>query len=267
MPSRNLIIVLLGLIFLPAWGQRQPYLKFERIGKDEVGYSVKDIVVDRYGMVWMATSEGVVRYDGYGFKHIQRQPGEPNSLPHNDVTALLEDRNGYLWIGTDGGGLTRYDPSSGVFVHYQPDPEQPTETLSNALVSVLHEDQSGVLWVGTHGGGLNRLDPTTGAITHYKPDSLESTLGHARVRAIHETASGTLWIGTEAGWLHRFDPQMDTFTRYRIGTEQTAVRAILGEEAGGLWLAVNGRSEAAGLYFFELQTEKAQLFKPETDAK
>ena len=102
MPSRSLIVVLLGLISLPAWGQRQPYLKFERIGKDEVGYSVKDIVVDRYGMVWMATSEGVVRYDGYGFKHIQRQPGEPNSLPHNDVTALLEDRNGYLWPATTG---------------------------------------------------------------------------------------------------------------------------------------------------------------------
>lgn len=266
MPARSLIVVLLGLVSLPVWGQQHSYLQFERVGSEEIGYTVNDIVVDRYGMVWVATIEGALRYDGYGFKHIQRQPGEPNSLPHNDVAALLEDRNGFLWIGTDGEGLTRYDPSTGVFVHYQPDPKQPAETLSSALISVLHEDQAGILWVGTHGGSLNRLDPATGAIKHYKPDSSASSLGHARVRAIHETASGTLWIGTEAGWLHRFDRQTETFTRYRVGTEQTSVRAILGDEAEGLWLAVNGQAEEAGLYVFKPQNERAHRFDPKTKA-
>ena len=266
MPARSLIVVLLGLVSLPAWGQPQSYLMFERVGSEELGYTVNDIVVDRYGMVWVATIDGVMRYDGYGFKHIQREPGEPNSLLHNDVSALLEDRHGALWIGTDGGGLTRYDPAGGVFVHYQPDPEKPAETLSSALISVLHEDQSGIVWVGTHGGGLNRLDPATGAITHYKPDASASSLGHARVRAIHETASDTLWIGTEAGWLHRFDPQTETFRRYRVGTEQTVVRAILGDEAEGLWLAVNGQGQEAGLDVFKPQKERAHRFEPETQA-
>lgn len=171
MRSWSLIILIMSLVSLPARGQRSSYVKFEHVGGEQIGYNVKDIVIDRYGMLWLATNEGVVRYNGYTFKHIRRQPGQPNSLPHNDVNALLEDRNGALWIGTDGGGLTRYDSASGSFVHYQPDPEQPAQTLSNALVSVLHQDQAGMLWIGTHGGGLDRLDPAQGAFTHYKPDS------------------------------------------------------------------------------------------------
>ena len=74
----------------------------------------------------------------------------PDSLSYDKVSGMREDPSGALWIGTYGGGLDRFDPATGRFVHYRHDPNDP-HSLDSDLVLSVFLDRQGVLWVGTAG--------------------------------------------------------------------------------------------------------------------
>ena len=77
--------------------------------------------------------------------------------------SVYEDRAGDLWVGTNGGGLNKFDRNTGRFVRYQHDPEDP-RSLNHDMVRSIYEDQTGVLWIGTMGGGLEFVRSGYGAI-------------------------------------------------------------------------------------------------------
>ncbi len=85
-----------------------------------------------------------------------------DGLSQNDVFTILQDRQGFMWFGTNFG-LNRYDGYT--FSVYKTVPFD-AATLSYNWILALHEDREGKLWVGTL-GGLNRMDPSTGAVTRY----------------------------------------------------------------------------------------------------
>ena len=101
------------------------------------------------------------------FNHLSQDDG----LSQNAGLALLQDRNGYMWIGTQDG-LNRYDGQT--FTVYKNDPENP-DSLSHNSVIAIAEDQEGMLWLGTWGGGLNRFDPRTQKFTDRKSTRLNSS--------------------------------------------------------------------------------------------
>ena len=65
---------------------------------------------DSQGYLWFGTEDGLNRYDGYNFKVFRQESGNPNSLSGVRISAMIEDHTGVVWIGTEGGGVTRYDP-------------------------------------------------------------------------------------------------------------------------------------------------------------
>jgi len=144
--------------------------------------------------MWFGTLDGLNRSDGYEFKIFRHDPADEYSLSANLVMALYQDRDDFLWVGTSGGGLNRYDPANEQFNHYRHDPADPN-TLSSDNVSALYQDREGMLWIGTDGGGLNRYDPTTKTFTRYanNPDDPYS-LSHNVVWAMHEDKGGVLWM-------------------------------------------------------------------------
>ncbi len=89
-----------------------------------------------------------------------------DGLSQNAGLALLQDRQGYLWIGTEDG-LNRYNGYT--LTHFKHDPDNPA-SLSHKSIIALYEDRDGLLWIGTWGGGLNRFDPVTGHFSRYLPD-------------------------------------------------------------------------------------------------
>jgi len=102
--------------------------------------------------MWFGTFDGLNRYDGYEFKFYRHNSQDPNSLSANLIVALLQDREGYLWVGTSGGGLNRFDPTTEQFTRYMFDPSNPNSLGSNVVYELL-QDSHGILWVGTDGGG------------------------------------------------------------------------------------------------------------------
>jgi diguanylate cyclase (GGDEF)-like protein len=223
--------------------------------------AVNSIVQDKHGFMWFGTQEGLNRYDGYAIKVYQHDHQNPRSLAHDWVWTAYVDQSGQLWVGTDGGGLSRYVYESDDFINLRHDPSVPS-SLSSDRIRVIFQDNEGVHWIGTDGGGLNRMNPRDGSFVHYRHDPEDaSSLPGDRVEAIIEDRNGMLWIATNNG-LARFDRSNQAFHRYqhdpakRDSLVDNRVRALHEDTDGGLWIGTQ-----QGLSHFNVATGNFRRFQ------
>lgn len=164
-------------------------------------------------------------------------------LPNNSVTAVLQARDGYLWVGTSNG-LARFDG-----VRFSSFRATDYPGLSGNRILCLCEDREGVLWAGTEEGGLVRYDK--GRFT-----SLSSADGLASdtVLCVKPDLGGGLWVGTEAGLNHWSNGRIDGFYQPEALAD-APVYALCPRYGSPLLLAT-----ARGLY--ELRREIVVPYEP-----
>ena len=121
--------------------------------------TVQDLLQDRKGFLWFATTDGLNRFDGINFQIYRRSLSDKRSLSSNEVTCLLEDKKGRIWLGTRSGGISQFDSSGTHFNHLKK--TIGGVDISTAVITSVTEDQKGKLWAGTHGSGLLLIDPNT----------------------------------------------------------------------------------------------------------
>jgi DNA-binding NtrC family response regulator/sugar lactone lactonase YvrE len=212
---------------------------------------VSYVYEDRRGALWVGTYGGglnrfvpaagaTAETEGKGvsgtFLRYMHNPSDSSTLAHNDVSTILEDSKGALWVGTLGGGLNMIAPdqrknSSPVFTHFHT--ENPLQIV-NDRINVICEDTSGTLWVGTDGAGLQRFDRRSERFTSY----YDAASGFDAILNIHEDAAGRFWVGTYNGGLHLFDRNTG---KRRVFTEKdgllhSSIKGILEDDAGNLWI-------------------------------
>jgi ligand-binding sensor domain-containing protein/signal transduction histidine kinase len=168
------------------------------------------------------------------FHRISTQQG----LSQATVNAVVEDRQGFLWFGTQDG-LNRYDGYSFTIMRHNP---LDSTSLSNSWVECLFVDSRGWLWAGTWGGGLNRYDPKRNRFIRYEHDPNDSlTLSSNVIFSITEDHTGKLWIATAHG-IVAYDAERDVFTRLKAQTtdgwdiQRQLVHAVVYDGNGSLWI-------------------------------
>lgn len=217
--------------------------------------TVTAAVQDQAGFMWFGTQDGLNRYDGYQFVQLKHDPQDPTSLLSDSIFALHLDPQGDLWVGTEGGGLSRWDAKAESFVHYTEENGAP-EGFGRERVRVITRDNKGVLWLGLHQSGLYSFDESTGVweIFQTDPDNMK-TLSDDRVRAIHEDSTGRLWVGTRDG-LNLYDRTTGTFTRFKTDPQNSSslsddrIRSIYEDSQQRLWIGTLG----GGLNRFDRST-------------
>lgn len=181
-----------------------PPVQFEFLG-DREGLSselVYAIEQDQFGFMWFGTSNGLNRYDGHSFTIFVPDSVPGTSINHKVVKVLLVDKKGYLWIGTQGGGLNKWNLTTNEFTYYLHDDSDPNSLSHNEVLS-LHEDHLGHIWVGTE-NGLNVLDPETEKIHRFPVDPASSiALKAPAILNIYQDLQGNIWVGTWEGGLHK----------------------------------------------------------------
>ena len=141
------------------------------------------------------------------FNHLSVNDG----LSQSTIFAITQDSKGFMWFGTRGGGLNKYDGYE--FTAYRNIPDMTGSLSDNTVISIL-EDSQGVMWIGTRYGGINRFDLATGSFITYPLKNGSEVYREASlaVRSIYEDSSGRIWIGTsQNAYLYnksedRFDP-------------------------------------------------------------
>lgn len=142
----------------------------------------------------------------YTFQTINTKDG----LSNNSVLSIIQDKEGFIWFGTDDG-LNRYDGES--FRIFKPEPKA-QNSISHSITKVLMQDSNGTIWIGTDGGGVNAFNPKTEEFISFSYNPNDSTsLSNDNVSAIIEDHQHQIWIGTYGGGLNRFNPNKNNFTR------------------------------------------------------
>lgn len=222
--------------------------RFTRFGADE-GLSqgaIHAITQDPTGFIWIATEDGLNRYDGYSLTHIMRDRNAVNGLPNNWVAALAQDPQGQLWVGTAGGGVTRRDSIDGRFYPLM-DARGKLLVDPRAQVRVLRIDADRRLWVGTRNAGLRVVDLRSKEAREYRRDlTSAASLSDDSIFAVASDLNGATWVGTAAG-LDSIEPESGRITTYTarltaslgVKSAQVKVQALLVDSRGALWIGTD----------------------------
>ena len=186
--------------------------------------SVRGIAQGSDGALWIGTTDGGLNRLAAGeamergrFTRFRHLADPANGLDSDNIRALLVDRAGEVWIGTDHG-LTRFDPAGGRFTHYHADggadegADDGDRTLRSNLIIELFEDSRGTLWIAT-ANALSRMVEPAGArvAPHFEHFTTQQGLTHNRVNAMVEDRRGRVWFATAKG-LSRYDPASGTIS-------------------------------------------------------
>jgi signal transduction histidine kinase/ligand-binding sensor domain-containing protein len=207
---------------------------------------INKLLVDHTGALWICTDGGGLnRYDSAtdGFVRYVNDPEDETSLINNEVTAILEDRNGDLWLGTRGG-LSKFDREMNNFRNFRNQGISEGSISKNEILA-LYEDTNGMLWIGTDGAGLCRFDRAAEIFVNYSIDTAGDKDRRGAVRAIFEDSRERLWIGTQGG-LMTFDTTIEQFgllaeVSEPFGNLNTAVVYSIYEDRDGIvWVGTWG---------------------------
>ncbi len=162
----------------------------------------------------------IVRAEKYFFKIYTTDDG----LESNYVSAISQDRNGYLWLGTPVG-VCKFDGVT--FTTYSTD-----DGLAGNNVFKIKEDSKGNLWFSSWGGGISKFDGETWT-TH-----TEGVLGSYDVWSVIEDSSGHMWFGTYGGGVCRYDGANWIYYTTSDGLGDDRVRTIFEDSKGNLWFGL-----------------------------
>ncbi len=152
---------------------------------------------DSQGFLWLGTTDGLFRYDGTHLKGYEHDPGNPNSICHNNINAIIEDDFHNLWIGT-AQGVSHFQREKESFQHLDSMPGLETY-LNNRYITALALDEDGKLWIGTHGGGVNVYNPEIKEFFYL--DEFANTLdapGDSYINTVMGDKN-LMWFGTKGG--------------------------------------------------------------------
>ncbi len=174
---------------------------------------VFDILQDKEGFIWVATKNGLNRYDGYSFKVFTNDPYNANTLSSNTIVKLFEDSRGRIWAGTEDAGLNIYDKVSGKFhrvVNRVSDPS----SLSGNNIRLIEEMTDGRVLVAIDGAGFNIVSlPVDFFEKNSAPVITRLTLpNNEQVYGMGKDRNGIMWIGGMDRAVYRFDALKNSFT-------------------------------------------------------
>ena len=211
---------------------------------------VRNMLQDSRGALWFGTNHyGVIRYQNDTLEYFADSVG----ITGGRINGIVEDREGNVWLATDGEGLFKYDPSDKRstsrrgFSHYTT-----KDGLLNDAIWSMTMGRDGTIRLGTM-EGLCRFDPsapigtqafTTVAIPEVRAEDTTAMLSRTRITCVLEDSKGNLWFGRDAGGLFKYDRMAaarDTgsvFTHYTTenGLADNSVTGLFEDSKGNLWI-------------------------------
>ncbi len=192
---KDFLIFILSFSFIFQVFPQSGEIYFDRLSvKDGLSHStVFSIVQDTTGFIWIATQEGLNKYDGYEFILYRHNPSDPTSISSNWISKLYVDSDGNLWILTLDGKLNRYVFEKDSFIRYEP--EQADSVSEKINFITIAEDIKRNLWVGTTSGKFYKYSKLQDRF-HKEAPIFNYDI---HLHCMFFDRSGNLWLGTWKG--------------------------------------------------------------------
>ncbi len=186
------------------------------------------ILKDSKGEIWVATlDKGLARWNkgDSTFQYFTVNEG----LANNHVRCIKEDSWGNLWIGTSGGGISKFSGQS--FKSYS---SSSSGITSNYIFAVTAQNDSNV-WVSTSGLGVDKINPE--GTTHYGSDS---GFADVKVKTILKSKAGSVWFGTEGYGVFMYRDGKFEFPAFNKQLGSRWIKGIKEDSKGGMWIVTSG---------------------------
>ena len=177
------------------WGQDRQFRTTDLEGFPRG--NVQDVLQDQYGFLWIATSDGLGKYDGHQLIEYRYSPHDSNSLSSNYITNLSLDRSGNVLIGTHNG-ISVYLQQEDRFLRLPGNGELLPPGTSDIVHHII-QDHRGWYWHGTYQGLFRRKSLQEPAERILPNEALADSIPYTNVWKIHEDQEGRLWMGSGSG--------------------------------------------------------------------
>jgi len=211
--------------------------------------SAISMIQDKNGVFWIGSNgAGVYRYDRKTFTSFLKDEGKlmPDSLHHNVITSIIEDKAGNIWFSSfSHGGVSKYDGT--VLTHYGIE-----DGLGEDMISTSYIDRSGNLWFGTRSGGMSRFNGEGFSTIKEEEGPCENNMA-----SLYEDKTGFFWVASYARsgvcWYNE-----ESFVPFETEGSQNLVdiKCISEDKAGNLWFG--GRYGILWRYDGEVLTDFTQ---------
>ncbi len=229
---------------------------------------VVDIHQDGYGLIWLATGNGIQRYDGFSYKTFRNIPGNPASLQDSQSFDIEEDQDHNLWIANNLG-VSKFDRAANSFVNYNFEKIFNLASGSGRVLKILVDSQ-GRVFAGSVAKELVQFDPerNTWVQPKYKePDYVPSEFVGISV-SLAEDSQGGVWIGSSTyGLMHLPKGEseiapLELDPSFGFNSPSNEITALHFDQADKLWIA-----SRQGIYTMDRATRKVTTLKEYTEAQ
>lgn len=251
---------------------------FNEPGSDDRRFPnlIHSALSDNQGNLWMCTiTRGIEKVSFFPNQFRVISPKQvPASHSENEVRAVFEDNNRYLWAATRDGRVYLFDPQRNMVGYLRDNGTFTSGEAFSALVYVITQDRKGNIWMGSKGRGLFRLEPTGRSspccyrITGYRHDDADPwSLSHDNVYSVYEDPAGRIWVGTFNGGLNyitdeagtvRFVNSFNRLKNYPYSNHKR-VRYITSDNHNRMWVGTT-----SGLVIFSLSFSDPEQAEFET---
>lgn len=180
---------------------------------------VKNIFQDSYGLIWIATEDGLNLYDGYKIKVFKNIPGNSESILSSNIWEISEDKDRNLWIATEAG-ISKYIRSKNLFINYETKDIVTSTNISLSRINYIIVDGKNDVWATTNASGVVKYDSETDkweeikvilsdTVSYYSP-AIESSY------PIREDNNGKIWVGSFGYGLIYYDINDNVFRQAEI---------------------------------------------------
>lgn len=244
--SRALIALIAGLALFGMAGDiaaqempRIPRMRLLRVTDGLPSNEVTDIARDRDGFIWMATPDGLVRYDGSGLRIWRPEGDGSQGLPSGEITRVHVDGRNRLWVAMARAGVAMLDAERKTITRFG---EATPGFRNRDIMSITSVGDD--VWMGTSGDGLYRID-AAGRVHALRMDGNDpASLPANVVPSVSPASDGSLWIGTIAGLARMRDGRIE---RIALPGESSAPIIYHVSATGrGVWVGA-----ATGMYYLD----------------
>jgi signal transduction histidine kinase/ligand-binding sensor domain-containing protein/DNA-binding response OmpR family regulator len=193
-----------------------------------VSNNARQVFQDSEGYIWIATREGLCRFDGYRIKTYKSSLHTPDLLSNNQLNVIAEDQDKQMWIGTDNG-LNVLDKTTETIRQIAPG------RLKSNSIEALCVTRHNQVWIGT-ANGLYQYVAEKDSFVLYDETNTGGQFKGYNIKAIYEDSSGHIWIGTWSEGLTRRDGKTGDFYTYPPIHPRNSAHIIFEDNRHNIWL-------------------------------
>lgn len=257
--SRAYTLILLLIVSLASQAQERTVRVLTMDDGMSCNYAVS-LAKDKYGLMWVATDDGLCRYDGVRFIRLYKETSDLSSCDLNSILATPD--GSALWVATKADGLNKMDLATGKVTTFRHDPNDDTTISSDEIANLSHA-QDGGIWLATYRGGAVHMAPDSNTVTVFQTSNTPG-MPSDNLWCVFELKDGRILTGHSNQGLCLIDPKTRRAKNFRHNDNDPEsisgddVMSIIADDWGRLWIGTNW-----GVDIFNLKKETFRHFRPD----